>query len=268
MSKDLAFETWLNNINSERACGLATVLQIEVNEDIYEPLRMFVSTDVEIVSNIGDPQLEKQIENIIKGKFTENNPVSETVTFHYNGQKLKVFIDIYLPPMELMIFGAGHDAIPVAQFSTSLGYRTVVVDARTGYNTEELFPGTERILARTEHFEEKIKISNRTYIIVMNHHLEKDQETLQFVLNSEARYVGVLGPRSRRQRMIENLRADGVEFTEEQLKKMHSPVGLDIGAESPEEIAISILAEIIAVQKGHQGGFLRGSNTIHNFSKQ
>lgn len=269
MTKDLAFETWLSTINSERACGLATVLQANMNELSYEPLRMFVSEDVEMISNIGERHIEEQIKDIIKIKFTEKNPTSETIKLQTNcGRELQVFIDIYLPPIEIMIFGAGHDAIPVAKYSVSLGYRTIVVDARENFNNEEHFPGTERMIVRYDSFAKEVRISSRTYIIVMNHHLEKDQATLQFVLKSQAPYVGVLGPRSRRVRMIEALRSDGIEFTTDQLQKMYSPIGLDIGAESPEEIAMSILAEIIAVRNGHHGGFLQDSDVIHKFSTQ
>src|SRR5699024_9204886 len=106
-------------------------------------------------------------------------------------------------------------------------------------------------------------ITDKTYVIVMNHHIEKDEQTLGFVLSSASPYVGVLGPRSRRERMLERLKEEGVVFSEESLQKMHSPIGLDIGARTPEEIAISILAEIIAFKNGHTAGFLKGAEAIH-----
>src|SRR5699024_8995403 len=120
-----------------------------------------------------------------------------------------------------------HDAIPVAKYSNALGLETIVVDARAAYNNEENFPGSTRIIAREHEFKEKVTINERTYIIVMNHHIEKDQQTLKFILQSVAPYVGVLGPRSRRERMLNNLKEEGITFTHEELEKMYSPVGLD-----------------------------------------
>ena len=117
------------------------------------------------------------------------------------------------------------------------------------------FPETTRLHIGTSEFQSEIKIGPRTYVVVMNHHLEKDQQTLKFALHSDAPYIGVLGPLSRRVRMLEALQDEGIMFDPSSLNRMHSPVGLDIGAISPEEIAISILAEIIAVKNGHTGGF-------------
>src|SRR5699024_3656564 len=162
-----------------------------------------------------------------------------------DNEQITVFVDVFVPQARVMIFGAGHDAIPVAKYSVSLGYDTTVVDAREGFNTEALFPNTKRIIAHPESYAEKVTITENTYVIVMNHHIEKDRKTLEFVLPSNAAYVGVLGPRSRRERMMNQLRDEGVFLEESELQKMYNPVGLDIGAEKPEEIAISILSEII-----------------------
>ncbi|MCS7195195.1 MAG: XdhC family protein, partial [Meiothermus sp.] len=92
--------------------------------------------------------------------------------------------------------------------------------------------------------------------IVMNHHLEIDRKALRFALESPARYVGVLGPRSRLEKMLEALKSEGFEPSPEQLARLRNPIGVDIGAESPEEIALAALAEIVALQRGFKGGFL------------
>jgi xanthine/CO dehydrogenase XdhC/CoxF family maturation factor len=197
-------------------------------------------------------------------KLMESNPKSETRTFTLpEGFDIHVFIDVYIPPSEIMIFGAGHDAIPVANYAVSLGFKTTIIDQRTFYNNKERFPFASRQIVSPAYFNEKIKISYRTYIVVMNHHLEKDQETLKFVLRSESPYIGVLGPRSRQTRMLKAIEAEGILFDEKELERIHSPIGLDIGAVSPDEIALSILSEIVAKKNGHSGGFLRGSDHIH-----
>lgn len=262
MSGQSAFDAWLTCIEREQAGILATILQQDANKHATD--RIFISGDGMLVGDLGDKAINASVIEIANHKFNEKNPKPETRDFSFaNGDEISIFIDVNLPKEELMIFGAGHDAIPVANYSVSLGFRTTIIDSRSHYNNEKRFPGTTRIISRTEDFPQKIQIGNRTYIIVMNHHLERDQETLKFVLHSSAPYIGVLGPHSRRIRMVDALKDEGVLFTKSQLKRMHSPVGLDIGAGSPEEIAISMLAEVIAMIHGHAGGFLRGSEFIH-----
>lgn len=265
MSKQLAFEAWLACIEAEQAGVLATILQTELPLTNPESSRMFISNEGIPIGDFGDASINAQIMEIAIKKLHEKKPKSETYTFSVSdGLEMSVFIDVYIPPIDLMIFGAGHDAIPVANYSVSLGLRTTVVDSRSFYNSDERFPGIRRIVTNEDGYQENIKIGNRTYIIVMNHHLEKDQKTLEFVLNSQSPYIGLLGPRSRRIRMLEALEEEGIVFSDSQLQRLYSPIGLDIGASSSEEIAISILAEIIAIKNGHTGGFLQGAEFIHN----
>lgn len=263
MTYDIAFEAWLKAIYKEKRCGLATILQ-EDTEETYRPLRVFIDENGRLVHSLENQSLVNEISRHIQEKLTMKNPNSATldITLEENEQ-ITMFVDIFIPQAKVMIFGAGHDAIPVAKYSVNLGYDTTVVDARSAFNTEALFPNTTRIIAHPESYAEKVTITENTYVIVMNHHIDKDRKTLEFVLPSAAAYVGVLGPRSRRERMMDQLRDEGVVFQEQSLQKMYNPVGLDIGADTPEEIAISILSEIIAVRKGHRAGFLHDSKSIH-----
>lgn len=132
-----------------------------------------------------------------------------------------------------------------------------VVDARGGFLTEERFGGAELVEAHAGEYEEKVKLGRRSYVVIMNHHLERDRASLRYALETEAAYIGVLGPGSRYQRLMEELRQEGYEARPEGLRRVYSPVGLDLGAETPEEVANSIMGEILAVRKGHRGGFLR-----------
>jgi xanthine/CO dehydrogenase XdhC/CoxF family maturation factor len=267
MSKQSAFEAWSACVEAEQAGVLATILHTGSPLTEQESGRLFISDEVEPIGDLGEAEVNEQIIEIASQKLKENNPKSETVILILSdGKEISIFIDVYMPPIELMIFGAGHDAIPVANYSVSLGLKTTIVDSRSFYNSEERFPGTHRIVTSEETFQDKLTIGNRTHIIVMNHHLEKDQETLKFVLNSSSPYVGLLGPRSRRMRMLDGLKESGVVFSEQQLARLYSPIGLDIGAQTSEEIAISILTEVIAVKNGHRGGFLQGSEVIHHHS--
>lgn len=263
---DIVFDAWINSVEEDEFCSMATILQTE-NKIKYEPKRVYLNKKGKFLYTLTDKYLLQLIKEQLKEKLNENNPKSETIEIKAKDESThKVFLDVYIPTSKIVIFGAGHDAIPVASYSLSLGFPTTVVDARKSFNTEKFFPETTRIIAHPESYEESVQITKDTYAIVMNHHIKKDRKTLQFVLKSNASYVGMLGPYSRRERILKQLYEHNICFTKEELSKLYNPVGLDIGAATPEEIAISILAEIIAVQKGHDGGFLHDKKNIHKHS--
>ncbi|HIV82132.1 MAG TPA: XdhC family protein [Candidatus Salinicoccus merdavium] len=267
MTKDIVYDSWLKSIRENKTSALATVLQVD--SDSYEPSRMFLNEDGEMTDTIQNDKLVKVIKSKMEEKLNEKNSQSETIEMALNdGSIINLFIDVYTPPAQILIFGAGHDAVPVARYSMSLGFHTTVVDAREGFNNERDFPGAERIIVHPENFDKEVAITKNTYVIVMNHHIVKDTISLKYALESDAPYVGVLGPRSRREKMMNQLYEENTVFTDSELAKMYNPVGLDIGADSPEEIAISIISEIIAITKGHNGGFLHDKNSIHKYTSK
>jgi xanthine/CO dehydrogenase XdhC/CoxF family maturation factor len=258
------FAAWTECLKEERAAVLCTLLEFSPSPGIPSGVRLLVPENGEPLGDLGDEALNRLAVELARKKLDTLHPQSETCIFSLPGDRqAEVFFDVNLPPSELMIFGAGHDAIPLAKFAIQSGFKTTVVDPRPAYATEERFPGARIILSDASLWVEQVIIGRRTYVVVMNHHLERDRAAIRFVLNSPAPYVGVLGPRSRCQRMLEALEKEGVTFGEEKLARMYNPVGLDIGAETPEEVAISILSEILAFRKGHAGGYLRGRDSIH-----
>jgi xanthine dehydrogenase accessory factor len=168
------------------------------------------------------------------------------------------FFDVSTPPPELVIFGAGHDVVPLAEQAWTLGFRVTVVDVREAFLQAGRFTHATMVAAHFTRFAEAVTLTARSYVVTMNHHLERDREALRFALDSPAPYVGVLGPRSRLQKLLDGLAADGYVAPPGSLARVRSPVGLSLGAETPEEIAVSILAEILAVQRGFEGGSLTG----------
>ncbi|MFK2825714.1 XdhC family protein [Bacillus sp. B190/17] len=265
MSHHRAFDAWLECIKKEKEGALATVLQTKGSRQAG---RLFIPKKGHPIGTLGDSVVDSQVCHMVDRKLSESNPKPETIVFKgAQKEEVSVLIDVSIPPAALMIFGAGHDAIPVAKYGVSLGFKAIIVDPRLAYNSEERFPGAMRVLAETDQFAKNLHIDRRTYIVVMNHHLERDQETLKFVLPSQAPYIGVLGPLSRRIRMMNAIEKEGIVFRNHQLKRMYSPIGLDIGAVTSEEIAVSILAEIVAVKNGHTGGFLQNSEHIHQAAK-
>ncbi len=176
----------------------------------------------------------------------------------------EVFLEFIAPPLHLFVFGAGADAVPLAEFAKNLGWRVSVIDHRSAFATKERFPNADEItVARAENL--YLTFDENTAAVVMTHNYDRDRELLKFLLTSEAVYVGALGPKRRTQGLLAELNETGQQFTDLQLQKLHAPVGLDIGADTPESIALSIIAEIQSVLAGRKGGFLRNrQGSIYN----
>lgn len=173
---------------------------------------------------------------------------------------LKVFVETLVPPVPLVVFGAGHDALPVVELARSLGWQTEVVDPQARPASLSRFDAADRVtLARPGDVGAKVGITPRTLALLMSHNYSHDLELLKFLLASPARYIGVMGPRKRTERMLCELAAgdDAFRLGEEDRERLYSPAGLDVGANSPAEIALSIIAEMRAVLDGRRGGMLR-----------
>jgi xanthine dehydrogenase accessory factor len=170
----------------------------------------------------------------------------------------EVFFENIKLPTSLLIFGAGADAIPLAEIGAQLGLKISVFDHRPAFLTAERFPPEAKLFpANAENYLDEIYLDKQTAAVIMTHNYERDRAILARLLPSDIFYLGALGPKRRTENLLQELNAGGEVFTAEQLEKLHAPVGLDIGAETPEAIALSIVAEIQAVLGGRNGGFLR-----------
>lgn len=173
----------------------------------------------------------------------------------------ELFYDVNAPPPELVVFGAGYDAVPLAHRGWELGFTVTVVDVRDAFLSSERFPHAMRVSAHYSRLNDVLRLTGRSCVVIMNHHLERDRESLRFALASMAPYIGVLGPRSRYEKLLRALAHEGWTPDTATLSHVRSPVGLALGAETPEEIAVSILGEILALERGFDGGFLSGRET-------
>jgi len=173
----------------------------------------------------------------------------------------ELFFAVSVPAPQAVLFGAGHDAAPLAQGAWDLGFDVTVVDVREAFLTTERFPHATLVNAHFSGFAESVRLGSRSFVVVMNHHLERDCESLLFALRSDAAYVGLLGPRSRLQKLVDMARSTGREPADQALARVRNPIGLALGAETPEEVAVSILGEMLAIERGFDGGFLTGRET-------
>jgi xanthine dehydrogenase accessory factor len=165
-------------------------------------------------------------------------------------------VDAIRPSQKLIVAGAGRDAIPVVELAAKAGFSVTVLDPRSEFNREEYFPAAKHLVELPENIHSE-NVSGAWWVI-MNHLQSRDEEALQLAFNSNPKYIGVLGPVSRTQELFLNIGED-LTFGED----IYSPVGLDIGAETMEEVAISIVSELIAVRSNREGESRKGKMKIH-----
>lgn len=164
----------------------------------------------------------------------------------------------FIPPVvQLVIVGAGNDAQPLMEMAFLLGWNIAVVDGRPAYATSSRFPRANKIsVAKPGDLLSTIKTDPQTAVVLMTHNYPYDLAALAQFLSTDCRYIGLLGPREKLHRMLDELSGQGV-YLEAGLSKIYGPVGLDIGAETAEEIALSIVAEIKAVFSNRRGASLK-----------
>lgn len=183
---------------------------------------------------------------------------------------LTAFIELIPPPVSLVIAGAGNDAMPLATIAHQLGWTTIIADGRSTHNTRQRFPNADQLLiAPGDRISQQITHDRRTVYVLMTHNYNYDYGLLRSLVQQECTYIGSLGPRKKLERMLEELMTEGIPMHEKTLQQLHGPVGLDIGAETAEEIAIAVIAEIKAVLQGKKAGFLKDRNVpIHAPDRQ
>jgi xanthine dehydrogenase accessory factor len=177
--------------------------------------------------------------------------------------ELTGFVELLRPAVSLLVFGAGNDAIPLVKMASVMGWHTTVVDGRTNYAVSARFPDAKRVLlARPEKALSQLEVDSRTAVVLMTHNYNYDLAMLRQLLPLKLTYVGSLGPKKKLQRMLDELMEEGTIATAEELQSVYGPTGLDIGSETSQEIALSILAEIQAVLQQREGKPLRDKNTL------
>ena len=192
------------------------------------------------------------------------NGNSVTKTYLY-GDKFTCFIELLQPTVSLVVFGAGNDAIPMVQMADVLGWHVTLIDGRANYAVPTRFPLAKKIIiAKPDQALSQINIDSRTIFVLMTHNYNYDMAMLKQLLPLELTYVACLGPKKRLNRMLDELRDEGLNITLQQLQSIYGPAGLDIGSETSDEIALSIISEMQAVLKKRNGTPLREKAVIHN----
>ena len=216
-----------------------------------------LATPDDHTGSAGDEELDKAIVEAARGLLEGGR--TETRHFGPRGQRrmedVAVFIQSFAPPPKMYVFGAIDFASAVARIGKLMGYRVVVCDARPVFATRERFPtADEVVVAWPDEFLKTAEVDKRSAICVLTHDPKFDVPVLVEALKTEAGYIGAMGSRRTHNNRTARLKEEGV--TDEQLARVSSPIGLDIGARTPEETAVAIAAEIVALRTGHSGGRL------------
>ena len=191
---------------------------------------------------------------------------SRSLTLPWRQMQARVFIESFPPPFQLYIVGATHAAIHLCRMASQVGFRVTVIDARGIFANSDRFPEAEEVIhAWPQEVLSEALLDPYAYLVTLTHDFKIDTPALACGLRSQARYIGALGSRTTHARRLERMRDQG--FSEADLARLHAPIGLDLGGRGPEEIALSILAEMLAVRNGRSANPLRhGSQRIHGDS--
>lgn len=205
--------------------------------------QLLMAREAEVSGSIG-PGLNKAATAAARAALQAGR--SERVVVESDHGPVTLFVDVVLPPLTLIAIGGGHVTIALTRLADVLGYRTVVVDPRRAFASAERFPHVDRLLSRwPEKAFQELTISAATAVALLSHDPKIDDPALLQALASDAFYIGALGSQRTHEERRARLLAAGV--AEEAVARIHAPIGLDLGAESPEEIALSVMAEIVAV---------------------
>jgi xanthine dehydrogenase accessory factor len=220
--------------------------------------KLLVRADGSVSGDLGTPELDRlgteAAEELLWAERSETREAGETT----------LFVDVVAPAPRLVVFGAVDYAAALARLARAAGWRPFVCDPRSQFATRERFPDAEDVIAAwpDEAFARLGGIDRATYVAVLTHDPKLDDAALSIALRSDAPYVGAMGSRRAQAKRRERLVAAGVE--EELIDRIAAPIGLDLGAVTPEETALSIMSEVVAVRNGRDGGRLsQAAGRIH-----
>src|SRR2546425_6644373 len=247
------FGLYRNAIAEERALAVVTVVS---GAWPGAGRRLALWADGTRIGTLGDAAMDDRAARAGMAALQEG--ASRVLALPGRGGEVQAFVEVLRPPIRLVVCGAGHDAVPVVQLAAQTGWRVVVVDSRERFLTKDRFPGARQFIkAESLSAPERVPIDDRTYVVVMTHNYLHDRDLLRGFLQTGAGYLGMLGPRIRTEKILDELRRDGVTISDRARGRIFAPLGLDLGSETPEQIALAVIGEIQAVEAGRRGGFLR-----------
>ena len=253
------FEEVVKLRRAGRRGALATIVHTNGSIPSYESSRMLVREDGSIAGTIGGGCVEAEVWAAAKEVMQKEAP--RKMVFNLNneasydnglicGGTLEVFVEPILPQPIIVLFGGGHVSMAVAKSAAAAGFGVSVVDDREAFANAQRFPMAQEIYTSYEEAFEKIQPNESTYLVIVTRGHKEDMRVLAWAVRTGARYIGMIGSKRKVISVYKALEKEG--YREEEFERVYAPMGLDIGALAPEEIAISIVAELISVRRNAQ----------------
>jgi xanthine dehydrogenase accessory factor len=240
-----------------RRGAVATIVNVRGSIPSFETAKMLVRDDGSILGTVGGGCVEAEVWQAAREVMETEKPRSLTFNLNQNpkfdtglvcGGTLDIFIEPVLPPASLYIFGAGHVSLNVYRTAKNAGFDVTVIDDRETYANRERFPEAKLVVAEDyDRAMARLSPNETSYIVIVTRGHHDDMRVLRWAVQTQARYIGMIGSKRKTITIFRELVKEGIP--EQRFEHVHAPVGLDIGAITPEEIAVAITAELIAVRR-------------------
>jgi xanthine dehydrogenase accessory factor len=246
------FDSLKAYLDAERLVATATVMAVPEDSSVAVGAKLIILPDGTTEGSLGAAQLEAAIvAEAVRAQYRE-----ESVRRLYDASlvgatdgPVDVFIEVYAPSPHLILFGGDHIAIPLTNYGKELGFRVTIVDARSRFANRDRFPNADEIIvAWPDKAFAQLVVDQSSYIAILSHDPKLDEPATRGALQTSARYIGAIGARKTHADRRERLAREG--FSAAQIDRIHGPIGLDLGGRTPAEIALSIIAEILATRYG------------------
>lgn len=252
-------------------CALATIVQVKGSIPSFESAKLLVREDGSMVGTIGGGCVEAEVWNAARDVIATEKPRHMNFSLGQDaaydnglicGGQLEVFVEPVIPQPAAYIFGAGHISKSLSKVADLSGFRTVVIDDREMFANRERFPEADEVHAdEYEAVFPKLSINESSYIVIVTRGHRDDMRVLQWAVGTDARYIAMIGSRRKVIGVIRELEREGIPA--EAFERMFAPMGFDIGAVTPEEIAVAVVAEMIAVRRNPESNWKQLSKSVY-----
>jgi len=251
-------------------CALATIVQVNGSIPSYESAKLLVREDGSMLGTIGGGCVEAEVWNVARDVMQNERPRHMNFSLGQDaaydnglicGGQLSVFIEPVVPQPRLYVFGAGHISKSISKIATLAGFATVIIDNREAFANHERFPEADQVFA--EEYEEvfpKLPIRDTSYVVIVTRGHRDDMRVMRWAVGTNAKYIAMIGSKRKVIGVVKELEKEGIP--REAFERTFAPMGLDIGAITPEEIAVSIVAEMIAMRRAPESDWRALSKSV------
>ncbi len=244
-------------------CALATIVDVTGSIPSYESAKLLIREDGSMAGTIGGGCVEAEVWNAAREVIQTEKPrklafnLGQDAAYDNGlicGGQLEVFVEPILPVPSAYIFGAGHISKSLSRVATQAGFRTVVIDNREAFANRERFPDADEVIAAEyEDVFPRLNINESSYLVIVTRGHRDDMRVLRWAIETPARYIGMIGSKRKGINVVREFEKEGIP--RERFEQVHTPMGLDVGAITPEEIAVAVVAEMIGVRRNAHPGW-------------